>query len=520
MGCCASAEKENKNKFTDITQNGKTDEKPDGDVKKPRNSYVQDPTVDNNIAAANATGTQKRIHALYDYEARTEDDLSFKKGDILILLQQGDEENEDWWYARHTDPKYSNTKQEGYVPRNYVAPEDTIESKEWYMGKITRKEAERQLLARENEAGVFLIRESETCPGSYVLSLRDYDATKGDCVKHYKMRNMDDGGVYIAVRRTFKSIIDLVEHYKGQADGLCRALKKACPRPKPVMDDLSRETKDAWEITRESLEFNTKLGAGQFGEVWKGKWNKTTDVAIKTLKPGSMTATAFLAEAMVMKQCKHDKLVRLYAVCSKEEPIYIVTELLRDSLLHYLREGDGRNMKFPEMVDTAAQVASGMSYLESHHLIHRDLAARNVLVGDNNVAKVADFGLAKIIEDDEYTPSSPGNKFPIKWTSPEAALYGRFTIKSDVWSYGILLVEITTYGCVPYPGMTNRDVLEQVERGYRMAKPRICPESMFEVMLQCWNKKAEERPTFEYLFNFFDDYFISTEPSYKDTTFD
>ena len=89
-----------------------------------------------------------------------------------------------------------------------------------------------------------------------------------------------------------------------------------------------------------------------------GKWNKTTDVAIKTLKAGTMTAAAFLAEAMVMKQCKHDKLVRLYAVCSKEEPIYIVTELLRDSLLHYLREGEGRNMKFPEMVDTAAQVRS------------------------------------------------------------------------------------------------------------------------------------------------------------------
>ena len=87
-----------------------------------------------------------------------------------------------------------------------------------------------------------------------------------------------------------------------------------------------------------------------------GRWNKTTDVAIKTLKPGSMTAAAFLAEAMVMKQCKHEKLVRLYAVCSKEEPIYIITELLNDSLLHFLREGDGRNMKFPEMVDMAAQV--------------------------------------------------------------------------------------------------------------------------------------------------------------------
>ena len=74
--------------------------------------------------------------------------------------------------------------------------------------------------------------------------------------------------------------------------------------------------------------------------------------------------------------------------------------------------------------------------------------------------------------------------------------------------------------CFNLQGMTNRDVLEQVERGYRMAKPRICPESMFEIMLKCWDKKAEERPTFEFLFNFFDDYFISTEPSYKETTFD
>lgn len=520
--CCGKSDQsETKDKEFDNIK-GKDDV-----VKQPRkNSYTKDPTnlptpgsgneQFNELDLSGSGGPQRKIHALYDYDARTEDDLSFKKGDTLVLLDQGAEENEDWWFARHTDPSYQNSKYEGYVPRNYVAIEDTIESQEWYFGKVTRKETERNLLAKGNEVGTFLIRESETCPGSYVLSIRDYDQNKGDCVKHYKMRNMDDGGVYIAARRPFKSIMELVEHYKGSADGLCRSLKSPCPRAAPVMSDLSRETKDAWEIPRESLQLMKKLGAGQFGEVWKGKWNKTTDVAIKTLKPGTMTQEAFLAEAQIMKECRHDKLVRLYAVCSKEEPIYIVTELLKDSLLNYLREGDGRNLKFPEMVDMAGQIASGMAYLERNKKIHRDLAARNILVGDNNIVKVADFGLAKIIEDDEYNPKH-GTKFPIKWTAPEAAMYQRFTIKSDVWSYGILLVELTTHGQVPYPGMTNRDVIDQVERGYRQPRPPVCPKSMYEMMLKCWDKKPEERPTFEFLFGFFDDYFIATEPSYKES---
>ncbi|XP_045158663.1 tyrosine-protein kinase SRK3-like isoform X2 [Mercenaria mercenaria] len=521
--CCDSGNKPDRTEFDNI-EKGKVD---DGKNKR-KNSYTKDPTNlptsgtvndrpgEQDASGSGSGGSQRHIRALYDYDARTEDDLSFKKGDILILLDQGDEENEDWWFAKHTDPNYQNSKSEGYVPRNYVAIEDTIESQEWFFGKVTRKETERNLLAKGNEVGTYLIRESETCPGSYVLSIRDYDQNKGDCVKHYKMRNMDDGGVYIAARRPFKSIMELVEHYKGSADGLCRSLKSPCPRAAPVMSDLSRETKDAWEIPRESLQLMTRLGAGQFGEVWKGKWNKTTDVAIKTLKPGTMTQQAFLAEAQIMKECRHDKLVRLYAVCSKEEPIYIVTELLKDSLLNYLREGEGRYLKFPEMVDMAGQIASGMAYLEANKKIHRDLAARNILVGENNVVKVADFGLAKIIEDDEYNPKH-GTKFPIKWTAPEAAMYQRFTIKSDVWSYGILLVELTTHGQVPYPGMTNRDVLDQVERGYRQPRPPICPQSMYEMMLKCWDKKAEERPTFEFLFGFFDDYFIAVEPSYKES---
>ncbi|XP_053381135.1 uncharacterized protein LOC123559688 isoform X2 [Mercenaria mercenaria] len=213
-------------------------------------------------------GSQHHIRALYDYNARTEDDLSFKKGDILILLDKGDEDrNEDWWFARHTDPNYQNSKSEGYVPRNYVAIEDAIKQ-EWFFGKVTRKETERNLLSKGNEVGTYLIRESETYPGSYVLSIRDYDQNKGDCVKHYKMENMDDGGVFLGC--PFKSIMELVEHYKGSVDVLCQKLKCPCPRAALVMSDLCREEKDAWEMPTESLQLMNRLGAGQFDEVWKG----------------------------------------------------------------------------------------------------------------------------------------------------------------------------------------------------------------------------------------------------------
>ena len=206
--------------------------------------------------------------------------------------------------------------------------------------------------------------------------------------------------------------------------------------------------------------------------------------------------------------------LQLYAVCTQEEPIYIVTELMRHgSLLEYLK-GEGKDLKLPELIDMGAQVAAGMAYLERMNYIHRDLAARNILVGEGNVCKVADFGLARLIEDDEYN-AHQGAKFPIKWTAPEAALYQKFTIKSDVWSFGVLLVELVTHGRNPYPGMTNAEVLAQVERGYRMPQPMNTPDALYQIMLDCWKKNEWERPTFDYLQSILEDYFVSTEPNYK-----
>lgn len=420
-----------------------------------------------------------------------------------------DESHPDWWLVRMANGS------EGYVPYNFVARCDTIESKDWFFGKITRKDAERHLKLPQSGLGTFLIRESETEPGSFVLCVHDNDPRRGDCVKHYKIRKLDNGGCYITSKAVFTTHSELIKHYQNTEDGLCRKLTLACSKPKPVMQDLSVETKDMWEIPRESITMDFKLGSGQFGEVFKGRWKGNTDVAVKTLKEGSMSTAHFLQEAQIMKMLRHDKLVRLYAVCTKEKPIYIVTELMaHGALLDYLRDDKHRNISLMNLVDMASQVASGMAYLEVKNFIHRDLAARNILVGENNIVKVADFGLARILDTEEY--NTKGARFPIKWTAPEAALRHKFSVKSDVWSFGILLYELMTRGRVPYPGMNNKTVLEQVELGYRMEKPPEAPEGVYVKMMETWNAKPEQRPTFDHLFTYFDDYFISVEPSYRE----
>ncbi|CAK9303551.1 unnamed protein product [Gordionus sp. m RMFG-2023] len=444
--------------------------------------------------------------ALYDYEARTTEDLSFKKGELLEIINdtQG-----DWWFARSKQ-----TKKEGYIPSNYVAKFKSIEAEPWYFGKIRRIDAEKKLLSPENEHGSFLIRDSESRRNDFSLSVRD-----ADTVKHYRIRQLDEGGFFIARRITFRDLQSLVSHYARDPDGLCISLRKPCIQvDKPGTIGLSHNTVDQWEIDRTSLKFIRKRGQGQFGEVWEGLWNNTTPVAIKTLKPGTMDPKDFLSEAAIMKKLQNFKLIQLYAVCTLVEPIYIVTELMKyGSLSEYLVTPRGQSLKIPQLIDMGSQIASGMAYLESENYIHRDLAARNILVGDNNQVKIADFGLARLIKENEYE-ARVGARFPIKWTAPEAANYNRFTIKSDVWSFGILVMELVTYGKIPYSGMSNAEVLHQVEHGYRMPCPPNCPALLYDTMLDCWKKNEQDRPTFETLHWKLENFYNMEDTEYKEAS--
>ena len=353
-----------------------------------------------------------------------------------------------------------------------------------------RSKAEKWLSLTDNPDGAFLVRVSSPSECSLSLSLRGVDS-----VKHYRIRQVDDSGYYLTTRVTFCTIQDLINHYKKDADGLAQQLSVPCVCfNQPTTKSLSY--KDEWEIDQNSLQFEKKLGTGKFGEVWSGLWNKSVPVAIKILNPGIVDLENFKAKAKGTKVLHHPNLLKLYAVCTLEEHIYIVTDLVKHgTLLDYLRKGDGKDLKLPQLIDMAAQVAEGMAYLTEHAYIHGNLAARNILVSDRNVCRVADYGIYE--------------KGTTKWTAPEVLLYNRFSNMSDVWSFGIVIYEIITYGQFPYPGIDNSQVLEYLQSGYRMPCPLGCPDRLHEIMRTCWRDDTFQRPTFETLKFHLEDFFIS-----------
>ena len=250
------------------------------------------------------------------------------------------------------------------------------------------------------------------------------------------------------------------------------------------------EGHEAWEIARTEMRLTRQLGSGEFGTVWASLWKEKVEAAVKTFRSDKISISKLFKEVMKISELySHPNLVRVYGVCSIGEPIYLVTELMKESLVDYLR-GDGRALKLPQLIYIAAHVAAGMAHLEINNYVHQNLAARNILVGKNGVYKVADYGLIRAINTTVVA---------IKWVAPETAAYGRFSIKSDVWSFGILLTEIITHGRNPYPGMNNSQVLEALKKGYRMPCPKGCPLKLHDMMLDCWKEDPNSRLTFETL---------------------
>ncbi|XP_050400801.2 tyrosine-protein kinase SRK2 [Patella vulgata] len=458
---------------------------------------------------------KKIVRALYDFKGMNTDDLPFKKGDRLAL-EKDDGEPSDWLLATHMK-----TNKKGYIPSNYVCNDDnSIESQDWWYD-FNRRESDGMLMRVGLKKGTFLVRYA-TDRLSHVLSVRDEDDEGEPCNKHYRIKKMDNGGCYISPKRTFNSMMELIENYQSNSDGLCCLLTDPCPKDRPACLPFRQ-----LEVKRSAIKLENKVGAGYFGEVWKGQFRNAITVAVKTLKTGTMSSESFLEEAKVMHRLFHRRLVNILAVCSDSDPLLIVTEFMPNgSLLHYLRSDEGKRLQFSAIIDMASQIAEGMAFLELKSFIHRDLRADNILVGKNLEVKVADFGLARLIEDNAIYSASENTKFPIKWTAPEAGLYRQFSVKSDVWSFGILLYELITFGRQLYIGMGGNEVLTKVEQGYRLPKPKTnemsleCPQDYYNIMLSCWKKKPAERPTFQFLFDLFSDYENATENGYQDPSTD
>ncbi|XP_030643062.1 ephrin type-A receptor 3 [Chanos chanos] len=267
----------------------------------------------------------------------------------------------------------------------------------------------------------------------------------------------------------------------------------------------------AKELDASCIAIDKVVGAGEFGEVCSGRLRlpskKEICVAIKTLKTGytEKQRRDFLSEASIMGQFDHPNIIRLEGVVTRSKPVMIVTEYMENgSLDSFLRKHDAQ-FTVIQLVGMLRGIASGMKYLSDMGYVHRDLAARNILVNSNLVCKVSDFGLSRVLEDDpEAAYTTRGGKIPIRWTAPEAIAYRKFTSASDVWSYGIVLWEVMSYGERPYWEMSNQDVIKAVDEGYRLPPPMDCPAALYQLMLDCWQKDRNNRPKFEQIVSILD----------------
>ncbi|XP_066195101.1 tyrosine-protein kinase Fer isoform X2 [Sylvia atricapilla] len=356
--------------------------------------------------------------------------------------------------------------------------EKPLAEQDWYHGAIPRIEAQELL----KQQGDFLVRESHGKPGEYVLSVFS-DGQR----RHFIIQYADNQ--YRFEGTGFPTIPQLIEHHYTTKQVITK--KSGVVLLNPVIKDKK------WVLNHEDVTLGELLGKGNFGEVYKGTLKDKTPVAVKTCKEDlpQELKIKFLSEARILKQYDHPNIVKLIGVCTQRQPIYIVMELVPGGdFLSFLRKKKDE-LKTKQLVKFSLDAASGMAYLESKNCIHRDLAARNCLVGESNILKISDFGMSRQ-EDDGVYSSSGLKQIPIKWTAPEALNYGRYTSESDVWSFGILLWETFSLGVCPYPGMTNQQAREQVEKGYRMSAPQKCPEEIYKIMQRCWDYKPENRPKF------------------------
>lgn len=448
-----------------------------------------------------------------DHTTTEPDQLAFHLGDILTIVDDkpttkhthdvdaesanfngvakpnennNDEHNSSEWYiAQHCDGR------RGLVPLTHLQrrTEVKLNTMPWFHGKISRDEAER--LLQPTKDGLFLVRESTNFPGDFTLCV-----CFNNKVEHYRTIFMNNKYT-IDEEGFFDSLSQLVDHYREDADGLCTSLKTAVPK-KSTKSDLKAFEAAGYTIQSNDLTFlEENLGHGETGDVVLAKYGQQK-VAVKIMKETEEAIRSFTTEACLMTSLKHKNLVQLIGITIDGPNICLVTEFMeKGSLSEYLRTRGRLRVTLRDQLRFAKDTCAGMAYLESKKVVHRDLAARNVLIAEDYTAKVCDFGLASREKfSDIYIYSGASCRIPIKWTAPESLRQGEFSSKSDMWSFGILLYEIYSFGRLPYPKIPLADVVKHVESGYRMEAPEGCPGAIYNIMKRAWSAQAKDRPSF------------------------
>ncbi|XKL61133.1 hypothetical protein PGB90_008190 [Kerria lacca] len=274
-------------------------------------------------------------------------------------------------------------------------------------------------------------------------------------------------------------------------------------------------------IQRSAITDLQLIGEGFFGKVFKGQFHsfdndveKVETVAVKMLKQTNLKAQEdFMWEVEIMSSFNHPNILSFIGLCPSEilNPSWMVFEYMPFGDLASVLRNNGHNFwtsipSLPKLTSEsllfiALQISDGMVYLAKQRFVHRDLACRNCLVGSDLIVKIADFGMSRDVYTCDYYKIGGTKMLPVRWMAPESIVYGRFTLESDIWSYGVVLWEIYSYGKQPYYGRSNEEAFKCILEGILLDIPEQCPEEVADIMKACWKKDTKERITFSDISN-------------------
>ncbi|XP_021942304.1 tyrosine-protein kinase transmembrane receptor Ror-like isoform X2 [Zootermopsis nevadensis] len=269
------------------------------------------------------------------------------------------------------------------------------------------------------------------------------------------------------------------------------------------------------QLPRDTLCFLQEIGEGCFGKVHKGELRREDGqqpeiVAVKVLKESATREAEedFMREVDIMSAFRHCNILSLIGVVLRDagNSPWMVFEFMPHGDLAEVLRSNSRQLWKPvpglapltkeSLLSVALQISSGMQYLAAQRFVHRDLACRNCLVGAGLSVKIADFGMSRDVYTCDYYKIGGSRLLPVRWMSPESVMYGRFTLESDVWSYGVVLWEIYSLGKQPYYGQSNEEVVKLILQGIMLIPPEDCPQVIWDLMRSCWKTEPRDRIRF------------------------
>ena len=430
--------------------------------------------------------------ALQSHRAIKLDWLSFEKEDEMKLIDES--------HAKQLRVYHLRTSLTGLVLRTFVALDATTPLRL----AVTDRGIINRCLIQYNRLGSYLIRCSRQSPMDFVLSIAQINEDRNTAHWHYLIcTDPSTQRFYFCDEAKLRQIF-FTSFRQLVADA--RVLELI-----PLGDILPHAVdfdEELWNIPIGELTIGEKIGEGAFGVVFRADWHRagtSRPVAVKKIRMHSVTA-AVTREIEAMKTLTNLYIVSLYGVSSDRvsNEIYLVTEFLENGDLKTWLVNLPELPSYATLVRFAKHIAFGMTYLEERCYVHRDLACRNILVGSNaTIVKIADFGLSTIVNerDAERRQEAHSQKLPFRWLAPEVIEdKASYSIKSDVWSFGILLIEIWLKGGNPYDDKCAPYVTSTVLDGFVHDKPPDCPEAFYRaVICRCLEFRAADRPSFDAL---------------------